>query len=180
MAVAKLSLDPNYDIEVIKKPRTHFTNNCLRRVIPAMNIQDKIGSISSNKLNILSALRIKTQHSIAEDDFFFKKVKTVNVLPKMLSFDAGVAKLKNKIKKGASKRPSSSKAIQSAMENTNKAPEKDLGGFKPIEEEKNPAEGSDNSDSSASASADNDSDEDSGDSSIDMGGGEETEEQLMA
>ena len=43
-----------------------------------------------NKLNVLSALRIK---SVAEiSDVGFKKVKTVSVLPKVQSFDASIAK----------------------------------------------------------------------------------------
>ena len=42
------------DFDIIKKPRTNFTNNVLRRAIPKVNIQDKINSISVNKLNVLS------------------------------------------------------------------------------------------------------------------------------
>jgi hypothetical protein len=42
------------DYDVIKKPRTNFSNNVLRRAVPKINIQDKISSISSNNLNVLS------------------------------------------------------------------------------------------------------------------------------
>lgn len=45
-------------IDLIKKPRTNFSSNVLRRAIPNMNIQDKIGSISMNKLNVLSTMRL--------------------------------------------------------------------------------------------------------------------------
>lgn len=45
-------------MDVIKKPRTNFSSNVLRRAIPNMNIQDKIGSISMNKLNVLSTMRL--------------------------------------------------------------------------------------------------------------------------
>lgn len=50
--------DKLVDYDVIKKPRTNFTNNVLRRAIPKMNINDKINSISVNKLNVLSQLRL--------------------------------------------------------------------------------------------------------------------------
>lgn len=46
------------EYDVIMKPRTMFTSNVLRRAIPNINIQDKIGSISMNKLNVISALRL--------------------------------------------------------------------------------------------------------------------------
>ena len=48
-----------------------------------MNIPSKIESITVNKLNVLSALRIKTSDQIADGKLEFKKVKTVNVLPKV-------------------------------------------------------------------------------------------------
>jgi len=70
------------DCDIIKKPRTNFTNNVLRRAIPNMNIQDKIGSISMNKLNVLSAMRLGgTAGSV--NGFDSKKIKTVNNLPKV-------------------------------------------------------------------------------------------------
>ena len=52
------SIGPFGDIDVIKKPRTNFSNVALRRVIPNINIQDKINSISLNKLNVLTAMRL--------------------------------------------------------------------------------------------------------------------------
>ena len=56
--MGKLSVKASDDFDIIKKPRTNFTNNVLRRAIPNINIQDKIGSISMNKLNVLSAMRL--------------------------------------------------------------------------------------------------------------------------
>ena len=47
-----------------------------------MNIQDKIGSISMNKLNVLSAMRLgNTAGSVNGIDS--KKIRTVNALPKV-------------------------------------------------------------------------------------------------
>ena len=46
------------NVDLVKKPRTNFSSNVLRRAVPNMNIQDKIGSISMNKLNVLSAMRL--------------------------------------------------------------------------------------------------------------------------
>ena len=43
-----------------------------------------------NKLNVLSALRIKSSAEIS--DSVFKKIKTVSVLPKIQSFDSTMAK----------------------------------------------------------------------------------------
>jgi len=76
---------------VIKKPRTKFTTNVLRRAIPDLNIQDKIGSISLNKLNVLSAMRLgPTAGSETQiNSSTTKKVKTVMNLPRMLSIDQG-------------------------------------------------------------------------------------------
>jgi len=68
------------DIDIIRKPRNNFTNSVLRRAIPNINIQDKIGSISMNKLNVLSAMRLGKTGSA---HFECKKIKTVNALPKV-------------------------------------------------------------------------------------------------
>ena len=60
-----------------------------------------------NKLNVLSALRIKSAAEINE--FNFKKVKTVSILPKVQSFDASIAKnMLGKSNSKAKKRKSSS------------------------------------------------------------------------
>ena len=58
-----------------------------------------------NKLNVLSALRIKSAADIGELNF--KKVKTVSILPKVQSFDASISKnilgnKKGKVKKSGS------------------------------------------------------------------------------
>jgi len=76
------------DYDVIKKPRTNFTNNVLRRAIPKMNINDKINSISVNKLNVLSQMRLGPS-SGSHIEFGGKKIKTLNALPKVLSLDSG-------------------------------------------------------------------------------------------
>jgi hypothetical protein len=73
------------DFDIIRKPRTNFTNNVLRRAIPKMNIQDKISSISMNKLNVLSAMRLGPASSVSFND---KKIKTVSNLPKIHSLDS--------------------------------------------------------------------------------------------
>ena len=78
------------DYDVIKKPRTNFTNNVLRRAIPKMNINDKINSISVNKLNVLSQLRLDPTNGANQQAFGNKKVRTLNELPKVLSLDARV------------------------------------------------------------------------------------------
>jgi len=83
---AKSDMDPT-EFDVIKKPRTKFTNNVLRRAIPHINIQDKIGSISMNKLNVLSAMRLGSGGS--SGGFVSKKIKTVSNLPKIHSLDSG-------------------------------------------------------------------------------------------
>ena len=80
--MGKMSIKANDDFYIIKKPRTNFTNNVLRRAVPNMNIQDKIGSISMNKLNVLSAMRLGPTggSQVSLDN---KKVRTVNNLPKV-------------------------------------------------------------------------------------------------
>jgi len=52
-----------------------------------MNIQDKISSISMNKLNVLSAMRLgpTAGSSVSFND---KKIKTVSNLPKIHSLDS--------------------------------------------------------------------------------------------
>jgi predicted HTH transcriptional regulator len=81
--------DSLVDYDVIKKPRTNFTNNVLRRAIPKVNIQDKINSISVNKLNVLSQLRLDPTGGTGLA-FGTKKVRTLNSLPKMHSLDSRV------------------------------------------------------------------------------------------
>ena len=44
--------------DIIRKPRNQFTSNVLRRAIPKLNVQEKIGTLSMNKLAVLSALRL--------------------------------------------------------------------------------------------------------------------------
>ena len=74
--------------DVIKKPRTQFSSNVLRRAIPKMNAQDKVSTMSMNGLNMLSALRLndpmKSNASISNP----KAVFSVSCLPRMISLDS--------------------------------------------------------------------------------------------
>uniref|UniRef100_A0A7S3N2S9 FCP1 homology domain-containing protein n=1 Tax=Strombidium inclinatum TaxID=197538 RepID=A0A7S3N2S9_9SPIT len=100
---SKSDMDPS-DFDIIKKPRTKFTSNVLRRAIPKLNIQDKIGSISMNKLNVLSVMRLGST-SGSNEKYVPKKINTVAILPKIMSLDSG--SLQN-IMPSNSKKPSSS------------------------------------------------------------------------
>ena len=75
-----MSIDDDYDI--IKKPRTQFSSNVLRRAIPKLNTQEKINTISMNSLNVLSQMRL---HAPKEGN---SKVLSVNNLPKIQSMDS--------------------------------------------------------------------------------------------
>jgi hypothetical protein len=86
----KMTLNEEQDsnVDVIKKPRTNFTSNVLRRAIPNINIQDKIGSISMNKLNVLSAMRLGGGTGSYNNLDSSKITRSVNNLPKVLSLDS--------------------------------------------------------------------------------------------
>ena len=177
--MSKLSVKANDDFDIIKKPRTNFTNNVLRRAIPNINIQDKIGSISMNKLNVLSAMRLGptggSQVSLNDS----KKVKTVSNLPKVQSLDS---RMMNDILPRKNKR-----ASNTGISDNNSANSKPFipptNGLDGIVEGKDGEEDLDDEDSEDSVfnkdDAGSDSDEDSGESSIDMDG-EEDEEKLYA
>jgi hypothetical protein len=45
-------------VEVIKKPRTNYSNTVLRRAVPNVNIQLKKESITMVKLKVLTALKL--------------------------------------------------------------------------------------------------------------------------
>ncbi len=100
---SKSDMDPT-EFDIIKKPRTKFTSNVLRRAIPKINIQNRIGTISMNGLNVLSAIRLGSA-SGSNEKFAPKKIKTVSILPKITSLDPG--SLQN-IMPSTSKKPSSS------------------------------------------------------------------------
>lgn len=89
-----------------------------------------------NKLNVLSALRIKSAAELS-DPLSFKKVKTVSFLPKVQSFDATISKNLLGDKRKIKKRKSSSTAIQQVGDGLAKTklttPEKNEG-LKDIEE----------------------------------------------
>lgn len=120
-----------------------------------MNVEDKIGSISQNNLNVLTAMRLGASGGSAH--FENKKIKTVSALPKVQSLDARMI----------------SKLIRKSSK---------LDG---IEEERGTVKDNEDSENSSDDFTENDNDlksnseemSDSGDSSIDMDG-EDDEEAL--
>lgn len=86
---AKSDLDPN-EYDLIQKPRTKFTSNVLRRAIPHLNIQDKIGTISMNNMNVLSRLGfgVGTSKGAIEKKEGPKKIYSASIL-KVPSLNSG-------------------------------------------------------------------------------------------
>jgi hypothetical protein len=80
-------MDVNNDLDIIKKPRTNFSNSVLRRAIPKMNVQDKISTLSMNKMNLLSCLRLEQPSGSNNNLDNPKNILSVNVLPKVQSLD---------------------------------------------------------------------------------------------
>ena len=170
------------DFDIIKKPRTNLTNNVLRRAIPKMNIQDKISSISMNKLNVLSAMRLGPTAG-SSVSINVKTIKTVSNLPKIHSLDSRMMNDILPSKKDGSQRETGKKL---------EAPQKGLPGIEEgkmgdedlddQEEEvfnKQKPKGND-SDSDDDNKSNSGSDSDSGDSSINMDGDEDDEQKLYA
>jgi hypothetical protein len=62
------------DIDVIRKPRTNYSNNILRVVQPNVNIQQKKESITMLKLKVLTLMKL---HPPKDGDSLPRKVKTV-------------------------------------------------------------------------------------------------------
>lgn len=48
----------NNSIDVIKKPRTNYSKNVLRRAVPNVNIQAKKESITMSKLRVLTFMKL--------------------------------------------------------------------------------------------------------------------------
>ena len=67
------------EYDVIKKPRTNYSSNALRRAQPNVNIQQKKESITMNKIRVLSIFKLK------EDDDIGRRVKTVDNFPHLLT-----------------------------------------------------------------------------------------------
>jgi hypothetical protein len=67
------------------KPRTNYSSNVLRRAVPNVNIQQKKDSITMIKLKVLTQLKLGGNRG---DDHHQvpRKVKTVQQIPKILSF----------------------------------------------------------------------------------------------
>ena len=172
------------DFDIIKKPRTNFTNNVLRRAIPKMNIQDKISSISMNKLNVLSAMRLGPTAG-SSVSINVKTIKTVSNLPKIHSLDS---RMMNDIL--PSKKDSSQRETGKKLE----APQKGLPGIEEgkmgdedlddvsekSEEVFNKQKPKGNDSDSDDVKSNSGSDSDSGDSSINMDGDEDDEQKLYA
>lgn len=65
---------------MVKKPRTTYSSNVLRRAVPNVNIQLKKESITMVKLKVLTILKLP------KEDQASRRVKTVDNIPKILSF----------------------------------------------------------------------------------------------
>ena len=65
---------------MIKKPRTTYSSTVLRRAVPNVNIQLKKESITMVRLKVLTVLKLSKDEQLA------RRVKTVDNIPKILSF----------------------------------------------------------------------------------------------
>ena len=74
------------ELDIIRKPRTNFSSKVLRKVVPNMNVMNRVASISMNKLNIMSSLNLYCGPS----DDKIVKIHTVQEIPKMHSMDPGM------------------------------------------------------------------------------------------
>lgn len=110
MRDSKSTADPA-EYDVIMKPRTNFSCNVLRKVIPAFNVQDKIGTISMSKIKILSSMRLAdagVPHS--------PKIRTVASMPKIQSLDSGGASIMlQKSKESGQKGENETKKVSSKL-----------------------------------------------------------------
>ena len=70
----------NQAVEVIKKPRTNYSNTVLRRAVPNVNLQLKKESITMVKLKVLTTLKLPKEDQLA------RRVRTVDAIPKIISF----------------------------------------------------------------------------------------------
>lgn len=70
-------------LDVIKKPRTNYSSNILRCVLPNVNIQQKMESLTMMKLKVLTTMKLNGR----EDSVMMmpRKVKTVQQIPKILT-----------------------------------------------------------------------------------------------
>lgn len=68
---------------MIKKPRTNYSSNVLRRVLPNVNIQQKKESLTMMKLKVLTSLKLHKGEG--SSGMLPRKVKTVQQIPKILS-----------------------------------------------------------------------------------------------
>ena len=70
----------NQNVEVIKKPRTNYSNTVLRRAVPNVNLQLRKESITMVKLKVLTTLKLPKEDQLA------RRVRTVDDIPKIISF----------------------------------------------------------------------------------------------
>lgn len=168
--------------DIIRKPRTNFSSNVLRRAVPVLNVKDKIGSISINNLGVLSAMRIGPTGGSSYDIGGQKKVYTLTYLPKVQSLDSGMisSELKRS-KKDQAKNIQRNESIQIGQRN--EAPKRGLDGIEEgkagdedVEEESFKSDDMKSEEDKSDGSSDDDDDDDD-DSSIDMDG-DENEEKL--
>lgn len=73
-------MESSQQVDVIKKPRTTYSSNVLRRAVPNVNIQLKKESITMVRLKVLTVLKLSKDEQLA------RRVKTVDNIPKILSF----------------------------------------------------------------------------------------------
>jgi hypothetical protein len=67
-------------VEIIKKSRTNYSNTVLRRAVPNVNLQLKKESITMVKLKVLTTLKLPKEEQLG------RRVRTVDVIPKIISF----------------------------------------------------------------------------------------------
>ena len=72
-------------LDIIKKPRVNYSNTILRRTQPAnVDILKKMQSITMAKLRVFTFLHLKK-----EGEEHFRKVRTVDNIPKILTIISG-------------------------------------------------------------------------------------------
>lgn len=149
-----------------------------------MNIQDKISSISMNKLNVLSAMRLGPT-SGSSMSFKDNQIKTVGNLPKIHSLDSRMLNDILPAKKVKEVERSTGQKLQAPVQGLAGIEEGKMGdedlddGSEKSDEVFNKQKPRDGDDSSGKID-DSDDNSDSGESSIDMDGDEDDEQKLYA
>jgi hypothetical protein len=77
-------------LDIIKKPRVNYSNTILRRTqAPNVDILKKMQSITMAKLRVFTFLHLKR-----EGEEHFRKVRTVDNIPKILTIISGTKRRK--------------------------------------------------------------------------------------